>query len=402
MDDETKKRFADYERVPLAARPWLLVGDKSTLSFVGKKVWSGEETDFVISRVLRAWWEYSGRKPRSLDRKHMRMSIEGSRIYQACAQQMRLARKAGQTVRSHAQHVEDITGTAPRDASKRDISRARFRVEEEALGDDLQTPVQHPLLRSYAEVALDAVLGASIPNWGGHHAHDIRLSALVAYEDSHELDGRLSVDTVLVRDGEVLGVFEVSRGTLMQEDEYVARRAFKRDRLERAGVPLHECDLPCGPEATDVLQAAACWAVSRFGEGEVPALDEIRRLVVAADANPVFLFDLQQLTPIVREWQTELGSKPLTLDGYSQRRRAAINAGHATGASLPSQATLQRMLGSAESLGEVSGGGRRRGQRLKLLPYQVVRDHARSLGISTCTEYLSHNDTKLPRVSVTT
>lgn len=168
-------------------------------------------------------------------------------------------------------------------------------------------------------------------------------------------------------------------------------------------MPLHACDLPCGPEAIDALHAAAGWVASRFGEGEVPTHDEIRRLVIAAEAEAVFLYDLQQLTPIVRGWQSELGRTPLTLERYSERRRTAVDAGH--GSSLPSQATLQRMLADAKTtLGKVSGGGRRRGQPAHRstgsstrTPYEVVRAHARSLGIRTPAEYLSHDDPTLPR-----
>jgi hypothetical protein len=405
MQDEIKNRFANRARIPLAAWPALLVGDESTLSFVAKGAWTGDETDFVLSRVLRAWWQHSGCNPRALERMHMTSSPEGARIYQACAERIRKARLAGFVVRTHAEHVELITGSAPRMSSKNDISVARYRMGGEALSDDFAMLVPHPALRSYAEVALDAVLGATIRDWERHHTHDVRLTALVPSADTSHLDARLSVDTVLVREGAVLGVLEVSRGTLMRGDDYMARRAFKRTVLESARVPLHECNLPSGPHAINALRAAASWVASRFGEGTVPKPDEIGRLVLDAKAEAVLLLNLPQLTPIVQQWQLELGATPLTLERYTERRSALIDEEHALAPSLPAQATLQRMLREARTtLAKVSGGGRRRGQPAHRhagasapAPYETVRARAQALGIRTPTEYLSHADPTLPR-----
>ncbi|MEZ4329863.1 MAG: hypothetical protein R3B40_31820 [Polyangiales bacterium] len=405
MQDDIKNRFADRERIPLAAWPALLVGDESTLRFLTKKGWTGDETDFVLSRVLRAWWHHSGSSPRALERMHMMSSPDGARIYQACAERIRKARVAGFVVRTHAQHAENITGSSPRMSSKNEISVARYCTDGEALSDDLVTVVQHPLLRSYAEVALDAVLGATVRDWHHHHAHDVRLTALVPATDTSPLDARLSVDTVLVRDGAALGVLEVSRGTLMRGDDYVARRAFKRTVLESAGVPLHECDLPSGPQAIDALHSAASWVVRRLGEGTVPTPAEIRSSVLEAKAEAVLLLSLPQLKPIVQQWQAELGTTPLTLERYTHRRSALIDEEHPLAPSLPAQATLQRMLREARTtLAKVSGGGRRRGQPAHAhagasapAPYEVVRARAQALGIRTPAEYLSHSDPTLPR-----
>ncbi|MCA9640529.1 MAG: hypothetical protein KC492_07515, partial [Myxococcales bacterium] len=362
MSDLFKIRFAGRQRVPLAARPALLTGDRSTLHFVERKNLSGEETDFVIERVLRAWWESNGHDRCALERRHMLESEEGSRIYQACAEQMRRARAAGHKIRSHAEHVEVITDHAPRLASRSGIPVARYRVEGRALDADLGSLVAHPELRSYAEVALDAVLSAAIPDWHRHHAHDVGLQALLPHRDLGDLDPRFSVDTVLVRDGEVLGLLEVGRGTLLKDDDYVARRTVKREVLEGAGLTLHACDLPSGPHSIRTLQAATEWAVARFGRGAVPTLEEIRALVIDARAEAVLLFNLAQLTPYVRAWQRELGNTPLTLQRYTERRASLFEHGDPIAPSVPAQATLQRMLrAGGVTLAKLSGGGRRRG-----------------------------------------
>jgi hypothetical protein len=213
------------------------------------------------------------------------------------------------------------------------------------------------------------------------------------------------VDTVLVRDGEVLGLIEVGRGALLGGADYIGRRAFKRDALEAAGFASHACDLPPGPDSIRTLQDAAKWAVERFGGGAVPTQAEIRALVIAAQAETVLLFDLAQLAPHVRNWQHELGSTPLTLQRYTERRAALFESGDPIATSIPAQATLQRMLRKGgTTLAKLSGGGRRRGQsahrhagREAPPSYGALKARVRRLGIRTPAEYLSHDDPTLPR-----
>lgn len=405
MSDLNKIRFAGRQRVPLAARPALLTGDESTLHLVEKKTLTGEQTDFLIERVLRAFWERSGRDSSALARRHLLESHEGAQIYSACAEQMRRARAAGYKVRSHAEHVEAITGQVPRLPSKNGISVGHYRVDGEALDAELGTLIPHPPLRSYAELALDAVLAATIPDWRRHHAHDVRLRTLLPDVNQDSLDARFSVDTVLIRDGEVLGLIEVGRGALMSGDDYIARRAFKRDALEAAGFASYACDLPPGPDSIRTLQDAAEWVAERFGGGAVPTQAEIRALVIAAQAETVLLFDLAQLARHVQRWQHELGSTPLTLQRYTERRTALFESGDPIASSIPAQATLHRMLRKdGTTLAKLSGGGRRRGQsahrhagREAPPSYGALKARVRRLGIRTPAEYLSHDDPTLPR-----
>lgn len=404
MSHKTSRPIRGQKRVPLAAWPSLLIGDPSTLPYIGKP-WTGQETDFVIERVLRAWFEHQGMNAKALERVHMLESPEGARIYQACAEAMRRARKAGSCVLTHAEHVEHITGEAPRLSSKGGIGPSRYRMDGRALRVELDLPGTHPQLRSYSEVAVDAVLGASIPNWSQHHAHDVRLSALVPEAEASLFDSRFSVDTVLVRDGVVIGVVEVGRGALLRDEAYVARRAVKRDILEKAGYALHCCDLPPGPRSIHVLRETADWVVGRFGRGVTPTEDEVKELVVSARAEAVLLFDLEHLTPYLRHWQQELGSAPLTWKRYSDRRAAMLDAGVAAALSIPAQATLRRMLrASGETMARLSGGGRRRGQPAHLhdgrrarRPYDELRAYVQSLGVRTPAEYRAHHDPTLPR-----
>lgn len=404
MSHRIRRPLSGQKRVHLAAWPSLLIDDPSTLPFIGKR-WTGEETDFVIERVLRAWLEYQGMDAQWLERMHMLESQEGARIYQACAEAMRRARRAGFLVRTHAEHVEHITGEAPRLSSKGGIGLSRYRVDGRSLGVELDLSGAHPQLRSYAEVAVDAVLGASIPNWDQHHAHDLRLSVLVPDADPSLFDARFSVDTVLVRDGVVLGVLEVGRGALLRDQAYVARRAAKRDILEGAGYALHCCDLPPGPRSIQKLRETADWVVARFGCGVAPTHEQVTALVLSARAEAVLLFDLEHLTPYLRHWQQELGTAPLTWKHYSERRAAMLDEGVPAALSIPAQATLQRMLrASGQTIARLSGGGRRRGQpphlhdgRRARRPYSELRAYVQSLGVRTPAEYRAHHDLTLPR-----
>lgn len=404
MSHRFRRPINGQQRVPLAAWPSRLINDPSTLPYLGKR-WTGQETDFVIERVLRAWLAYHSMDAQVLERVHMLEYQEGARIYQSCAEAMRRARKAGFHVRTHAEHVEEITGKAPRLSSKGGIGLSRYRVEGRALGVDFDLSATHPQLRSYAEVALDAVLDASIPDWGRHHAHDVRLSALVPDADPSLFDARFSVDTVLIRDGVVLGVVEVGRGALLRDEAYVARRAAKRDILERAGYALHCCDLPPGPRSIRALRDTANWVVGRFGAGATPSLEQVAALVVGARAEAVLLFDLEHLTPYLRHWQQELGGAPLTWKHYTERRAAMLEAGVPAAMSIPAQATLQRMLrASGQTMATLSGGGRRRGQPAHLhdgrrdrRPYNELKTYVQSLGVRTPAEYRAHRDLTLPR-----
>lgn len=405
MSARIRKPISGKQRVPLAAWPARLVNDQSTLQFVTKRRWTGKETDFVVERVLRAWLEHKGLDGRVLERMHMLEYQDGARIYQACAEAMRRARTAGFHVRTHAQHVEAIVGVAPRMGEKGGIGPSRYRVEGRAVCTNLDVPSQHPQLRSFAELALDAVLAASIPNWECHHAHDVRLRTLLPGVDPDSYDARLSVDTVLVHDGAVVGLVEVGRGTLMRTSAYIARRTVKRELLESAGFVLHACDVPSGPRSIEALRETVAWVVDRLGIGVVPELGEVRALVVTARAEAVLLFDLDQLAPLLRRWQQELGRVPLTWARYTERRTAMLADGHPVAACIPAQATLHRMLrASGKTLATLSGGGRRRGQaayrhdgRRTRRPYIELKAHVRALGIRTPVQYRKHDDVTLPR-----
>ena len=243
--------------------------------------------------------------------------------------------------------------TAPRGSS---AVASKQRASQLALGADFTTAVSHPSLSSAAEVALDAVLAASVREWDVRHAHDVPLHALLPGRDVRPFDVDLSLATVLVRDGDVLGVIDVGHGSALSDDEHGARRVIARRMLEGAGLAVHACDLPAGPYALTALCDAAGWVVARFGRGAVPTVEGARSLVIEAGADVMLRFTLFQMTLLLCRWQQQLGAPDLTLEGYAERRADMCESDHPLAISLPDEAALQRMLHDAGITLEVLTG----------------------------------------------
>ncbi len=213
-----------------------------------------------------------------------------------------------------------------------------------ALGADLTTSIAHPALLSNEEVALDAVLAASVRDWDACHAHDVPLHVLLPDVDLSLLPAGVGLGTVLVRSGAVLGVVDVGHRDALRDG---ACRATTFRMLEEAGIPIHMCDVAVGPQALHAFHEAAEWVVTRVGHGAIPTVAEVRTLVVNARAEAVIKYRLLHVTPHLRAWQGHLGTEELTLEHYAERHEDMCVSEHPEATSMPTVVALQRMLDDA-------------------------------------------------------